>query len=330
MVDDIVMEYLKKVKCEKTSKMFGTEGSDGSDHNRTLKKFIEFVKQNESNKETSVQDDLGFEINFGAFQPEKKLPRKKPRKPLTETTNQGSKKEAEKRKIDIPKDFIKKIKNLGMNVEDAEILFKSGIDWTAVYSKNKIYCPDIGCDYSTTIGNEDLANHMIKEHKYGDYPCTYDHCDYVAVSKKTLNRHRLMHKNLSENNGWYKCLKPNCQSAFAHQGNLDVHMRIHNNQLDKCDYCQYRYIPAKDYRDHLNKHFRIEFKCDECSATFTSKANLVQHSTMHEGITYCCLICKTYKTATKHNITRHFKRYHSDLLGNTRQWESVKEYVKLK
>ena len=34
------------------------------------------------------------------------------------------------KKIDIPKDFIKKIKKLGMNVDDAEILFKSKMDWT--------------------------------------------------------------------------------------------------------------------------------------------------------------------------------------------------------
>ena len=72
-LDDIVMEYLKKAKCEKTSKMFGTEGSDVSDNDRSLKKFIEFIKQNETKKETRVQDDLGFEINFGAFQPETKV-----------------------------------------------------------------------------------------------------------------------------------------------------------------------------------------------------------------------------------------------------------------
>ena len=72
-LDDIVMEYLKKVKCEKTSKMFGTEGSDESNHSKSLEKFIEFMKQIKTKKETSVQDDLGFEINFGAFQPETKV-----------------------------------------------------------------------------------------------------------------------------------------------------------------------------------------------------------------------------------------------------------------
>ena len=104
------------------------------------------------------------------------------KKSLTENS-QGSKKEMEKRKIDIPKDFIKKIKKLGMKVEDAEILFKSKIDWCAVYIENKIHCAEPFCDYSTTIDNEELTNHMINVHKYGDYPCNDDHCDYVAASK---------------------------------------------------------------------------------------------------------------------------------------------------
>ena len=70
-----------------------------------------------------------------------------------------------------------------MKVEDAEILFKTKIDWCAVYSENKIYCAEIGCNYSTTIGDEELTNHMINAHKWGYYPCKYDHCDYVAHSK---------------------------------------------------------------------------------------------------------------------------------------------------
>ena len=111
-----------------------------------------------------------------------KLPSKEVRKP-TEKTFNGHKKETEKRKLDIPKEFIKKIKNLGMKVEDAEILFKSKIDWCAVYSENKIYCVEMGCDYFTKIDSDELTNHMIDVHKYGEYRCNYDHCEYVGASK---------------------------------------------------------------------------------------------------------------------------------------------------
>ena len=89
-----------------------------------------------------------------------------------------------------------------MRVEDAEVLFKSKINWTAVYSENKIYCVEPGCDYFTMIDNGELTNHMIKVHKYEDYPCTNDHCDYVATSKVKQTsfitcESQLMNHNLS-------------------------------------------------------------------------------------------------------------------------------------
>ena len=112
-----------------------------------------------------------------------KFPSRQATKPLTQKTNGGPKIETERRKKNIPKEFIRKIENLGMKVEDAEVLFKSKIDWCAVYIENKIHCVEIGCDYSTTIDNGDLTNHMINVHKYGEYPCNDDHCDYVAASK---------------------------------------------------------------------------------------------------------------------------------------------------
>ena len=72
---------------------------------------------------------------------------------MDEKTNRVPKKESETRKADIPKEFINKIENLGMKVEDAEVLFRSKIDWTAVYSENKIYCIEPGCDYFTKLDN---------------------------------------------------------------------------------------------------------------------------------------------------------------------------------
>ena len=70
------MEYFKKVKCEKTSKMFGTEGSGESDCeivSKSFERFVKLLKENETKKENHVEDDLGFEINFGAFQPATKV-----------------------------------------------------------------------------------------------------------------------------------------------------------------------------------------------------------------------------------------------------------------
>ena len=111
------------------------------------------------------------------------MPAKQMKKPLTEKLNHDLKKETEKRKIDIPKEFIKKIKKLGMKVEDAEVLYKSKIDWCAVYSDNKIYCAEPGCDYFTKIDSKELTDHMINVHEYGEYECQDDNCNYIACSK---------------------------------------------------------------------------------------------------------------------------------------------------
>ena len=143
--------------------------------------------------------------------------------------------------------------------------------------------------------------------------------------------HGKMHKMLSESNFSYKCSKPNCHSTFNTQGALDYHMRIHNNQLDMCQYCPYHYVKPCNYSDHLNKHFRIkDHKCDHCGLLFMTKKAMVEHSSKHEGIIYCCLICKTYEAARKNTILVHLLRKHSDLLGMNIVWDTVKKYVKLK
>lgn len=70
-----------------------------------------------------------------------------------------------------------------MKIEDAEILFKTKIDWAAIYSDNKIYCPEFTCDYSTKIDNGDLTDHLMSVHKYGQYACEDAYCNYIGYSK---------------------------------------------------------------------------------------------------------------------------------------------------
>ena len=87
----------------------------------------------------------------------------------------------------IPKSFIKKIKSLGLKEEDAEILYETKIDWSIVYSDNKIYCTEGGeqkCDFVAEIrGHEELRNHLREAHQWGDWPCSDKNCGYVAHSK---------------------------------------------------------------------------------------------------------------------------------------------------
>jgi len=140
-----------------------------------------------------------------------------------------------------------------------------------------------------------------------------------------------MHSMRSENDFWYKCSKPNCHTTFRTQGLLGQHMRVHNNDLNQCQYCPHRYVSEYHYKDHLNKHFRIkDHKCNECGVRFTTRNSLFQHSSMHEGIIYCCLICNKYEIARKNSMKMHLRRHHADLLGKNINWDSVEKYVKLK
>ena len=180
-MNEFVIKYLKKARYEKTLKLLaGKDGESKACTAEAYKKFTNYLKQKERKTKNANNDDLGFEINFGAYQQELKLPATIAQKGIGEKT--GSKNESVK-KEDVPKQFIKQIQRLGMKVEDAELLYKTKINWTAVYSENKLYCTEHGCEFFTKIDGDELRNHMVANHNYGEYPCPYQDCDYVGVSK---------------------------------------------------------------------------------------------------------------------------------------------------
>ena len=298
-LNDIIGEHLKKVKCEKVLKLF-EEKTGQTKKTKTLEKFFDFLKELE--KENTKNEDLGFEINFGAYQPAVS------QSPFTEAkrTDKLEKKRIKiedrenKKKKEVPKEFVKKIQKLGMKVEDAEALYSSKIEWTAVYSKNKIYCTEPGCDFNTAIDNGILTQHMIDRHNYGEYPCEHETCNFIGYSKKSLNLHRPMHTKLFEKEYWYKCPKPGCKSTCQDSLALDHHVRLHDNDLDVCSYCPYRYVKHYQYTRHLKLHFKIrDYECDQCDLKFVTQTDINRHYQIHEGIIYNCLICKTYEAHTK-------------------------------
>ena len=228
---------------------------------------------------------------------------------------------------------MKTIKKLGLREEDAEVLYQTKIDWTAVYSDNKIYCAEHACDFTTKIDNEmELKNHMINVHKYGHYKCQDPYCEYIGYSQKSLNMHQRMHTR-GHQAFCYKCPKPNCGSSFRKQHHLDYHMNIHNNELNMCQYCPFRYEASnwQHYHRHLKKHFGIaDFECDECDKKFPSKTQLKNHHELHDGIIHCCMICKVYEAKQTHTMFKHFKRKHSEIMKDRNGWEDVREFTKTK
>ena len=85
----------------------------------------------------------------------------------------------------LPKAFLETIKKLGLREQDAETLYSTKINWTAVFSDNKIFCSERGCDFSTEItkDNAELQAHMETVHQWGDFPCTAKNCFYICYSK---------------------------------------------------------------------------------------------------------------------------------------------------
>ena len=72
--DAIVAAYLKKAKCDKSLKLFEEKVGHKESYNiNILSKFVGYLKEKESQKENRNDEDLGFEINFGAYQPERKV-----------------------------------------------------------------------------------------------------------------------------------------------------------------------------------------------------------------------------------------------------------------
>ena len=72
-LDDFIIEHLKKAKNEKTLKLFESEkGKSTKEKTNVYEKFMNYLKKKEAEKENE-KDDLGFEINFGAFRSEAKV-----------------------------------------------------------------------------------------------------------------------------------------------------------------------------------------------------------------------------------------------------------------
>ena len=73
-LNDFVVQYLMKRKCERTLKLF-ERNNEGSKNENICEKFMNYLKRKESEKENE-NDDFGFEINLGAYQQQIKVQKK--------------------------------------------------------------------------------------------------------------------------------------------------------------------------------------------------------------------------------------------------------------
>ena len=123
-------------------------------------------------------------------------------------------------------------------------------------------------------------------------------------------------------------LKP-LKASFEYERHLLKHIRAHENDLDKCQYCPFRYINESDYRTHMKHHFRIkDFKCDQCNKEFPQISELNKHYQIHEGILHRCLICNDYEAKHKISICSHLRRKHADVVGLNMNWDIIQTFIK--
>ena len=72
-LNDIIGSYFMKKKYEKSLKLFDENVDETkNDAKEILEKFFRYLKE-KTDKKNAKEDDLGFEINFGAYQPDTKV-----------------------------------------------------------------------------------------------------------------------------------------------------------------------------------------------------------------------------------------------------------------
>ena len=71
-LNDIIGEHLNNTKCEKSLKLFEDKVGQAKKA-KMMEKFLNYLKKKEAEKENTKNEDLGFEINFGAYQSDGKV-----------------------------------------------------------------------------------------------------------------------------------------------------------------------------------------------------------------------------------------------------------------
>ena len=139
-----------------------------------------------------------------------------------------------------------------------------------------------------------------------------------------------MHSRKFEKEFRHKCPMLGCKSTFPYSYNLNMHLRIHDNDLSVCSYCPYRYVESSKYMRHLKNHFGIkDFECDQCGKLFRSIGQLNMHYETHEGIIYCCLLCDNYEASIRSTIRFHLHQRHKDIVGSVGNWDHIQKFIKI-
>ena len=94
-----------------------------------------------------------------------------------------------------------------------------------------------------------FIDHCKIVHNWGKHPCPHKDCKYEAYSEHCFKIHINSHsreKNFDTKKS--RCDRKNCGRFFHNEFDLKNHLRIHDNDLMKCLYCQWTGIEGLGYK----------------------------------------------------------------------------------
>ena len=113
----------------------------------------------------------------------------------------------------------------------------------------------------------------------------------------------------------HTCTRKNCGKKFANMYKLERHLKIHDNDVIRCFYCQWAGTQYQQYSIHMNTHFRNKtHKCQICPQAFYDHTGLFGHmELLHYRNTekYKCDHCdfKSYSNKIMSNHKRRNCKY---------------------
>ena len=110
----------------------------------------------------------------------------------------------------------------------------------------------------------------------------------------------------------FMCDRGDCLKTFKNTHGLTKHLRLHDNDVIRCFFCQWVTGTPHELRPHLDHHFETpQYKCSKCGRAFFQKNNLDFHFEItHEIIKdkYRCKFCD-YRTWSKNALFGHMRQH---------------------
>ena len=88
--------------------------------------------------------------------------------------------------------------------------------------------------------NKVFYDHCVNEHNWGKFACPNENCEFVSYSQGCFKMHTRTHtrENIGRNLT-HTCTRKKCGKKFQSMLALERHLKIHDNDVIKCFYCQW-------------------------------------------------------------------------------------------